>query len=128
MTLINDNSKFIIISKVVLFCAINTLLLKLSLLLTLSIPGFPNNFLSSTIGPILTLFVTYLFLKFVKKKFSNAGLRFEFSTLKKFCIGFLIGIVVMGLFVLCFVYSAGFKIQTNKNASILFLLLMPCQQ
>lgn len=119
----NHNSKFIIISKAIIFCAIVTGLLKLSLFITSSIPSFSDNILSSTIGPILTLFTTYLFLKLDNKTFSDIDFKFKTSTIKKFFVGILIGGVIMSVFILCFVYSVGFKIQLNKNANILFLLL-----
>jgi membrane protease YdiL (CAAX protease family) len=122
MTKLNNNAQSIIISKAILFCTINTGLLRLSLFITSTIPGLSNNFLTSTIGPILTLLITYLFLKFDKKSFSSIGLKFESATLKRFCIGFLIGLGMISVYVLCIAYFSDFKIQPNKDANIFFIL------
>lgn len=124
MTHANHNSTFIILSKAVLFCAINTGFLWLSLFVMSSIPGMPKNFLSSTIGPILVLSITYLFLKLDKKSFSSIGLKFESSTLKKFFTGILIGVGITSLFMLSIIYASGLKIQLIKNVSFLFLLVI----
>ena len=91
MEKVNHHSASVIIGKAVLFCAINTGLLRLSLFITAAIPGLSNNFLTSTVGPILTLLITYLFLQSDKKTFSSIGLQFEFSTLWKFGAGLLLG-------------------------------------
>lgn len=118
----NNKSIFITITKSVLFCAIVTGLLKLSLFITSSIPELGKNFLSSAIGPMLTLLVTYLFLKFDKKTFSSIGLKFERATIGKFCIGFLFGILTMTVLILSIVYASGLSIQPTKSGSILFVL------
>jgi len=123
MEKVNHNSTSVIIGKAVLFCAINTGLLRLSLFITAAIPGLSNNFLTSTIGPILTLLITYLFLQSGKKTFSSIGLQFEFSTLWKFGAGLLLGAGIMSLFILSIVYSSGLAIQPAKNGNLLFLLL-----
>ena len=122
MTKFKYSAHFIIISKAVLFCMINTGLLRLSLFITSAIPGFSNNFLTSTIGPILTLLTTYLFLQVDKKSFSSIGLKFEPATLKRFGIGFLTGLSIITVYVLCIAYFSDFKIHQNKDVNIFFIL------
>ena len=120
MIQINRSSKFLIIGKVVVFCAVVTALLKISLL---TIQSFlPNNFFSSLIGPVFTIVVTYIFLKVDKKSFTDIGLNFERRTLKKFCTGFLLGFVLISLLTFFIAYISGDAIRQNKNGSVLYIL------
>ena len=76
------------------------------------------------IGTVVALLSTYLFIRFDKKSFSDIGLKFEKSTLKKFFAGILIGIVLMGLPAICVIYFSGFKIEVNENSSTLNFLFL----
>ncbi|HYJ36996.1 MAG TPA: CPBP family intramembrane glutamic endopeptidase, partial [Chitinophagaceae bacterium] len=77
-----------------------------------------------TVGTVAALLTTYLFIRFDRKSFSDFGLKFEKSTLKKFFVGILIGIVLMGLSAICVIYFSGFKIEVNENSSILNFLFL----
>ncbi|HNP24944.1 MAG TPA: type II CAAX endopeptidase family protein [Panacibacter sp.] len=123
MIQINRNSTFVAIGKAILFCIVNTVLLKLSLYIVSTIPVQFDGFVSSSIGPILVLVTTYLFIRFDKQSFSRIGLKFEPATFKKFLVGFILGLGIMSLYVLCLLYSLGLRIQPNSNISFLFLLL-----
>src|SRR5438270_69358 len=107
-------------TKVVVFCAVVTALLKISLL---TIESFlPNNFFSSLIGSVFTIVVTYVFLKADKKSFTDIGLNFERRTLKKFCTGFLLGFVLISLLTFFIAYISGDAIRQNENGSLLYIL------
>jgi len=120
MIQIKRNSKFLTITKVVLFCTIVTGFLKISSSTAQSF--FSNNFFSSLVGPIFTIVMTYLFLKIDKKSFTDIGLNFERKTFKKFCIGFLLGFVFISLLIFFIAYISGFRIQQNENGNLLFIL------
>jgi len=117
---IDRRFKFLVVGKVVLFCAVVTAVLKISLLTIQS--SLPNNFFSSSIGPIFTIVVTYLFLKVDKKSFTDIGLNFDRRTFKKFCAGFIFGLVLISLLTFFIVYISGDAVQQNKNGSMLYML------
>lgn len=119
----NHDLKSIYIAKSILFCVINTALLKLALFITTAIPGLPNNLLSSSVGPVLVLITTFIFLKIDKKSFSDIGLKLELGTLKRFLTGFTLGALVMSIYVLAVLYSEGLRVMPNKNANFLFIFL-----
>src|SRR5690242_12661619 len=118
MLQLNQKSKLLVISKVVLFCALVTGVLKAQSIL------FPSdNFFSSLIGLVATVVMTYLFLKVDKKSFTDIELKIDSKTLKKFSIGFLVGIVFVSLLIVFVAYFSDFKIQQNKNSNLLFIFL-----
>ncbi len=118
MIRINQNSKFLIICKVVLFCTIVTGILKIQSI------SFPSaDFFSSLVGPILTVATTYIFLKVEKKSFDSIALKLDSKTLKKFFIGFLFGILFVSLLIIFAAYISDFNIQQNKNGNLLFIFL-----
>lgn len=119
MIQINRNFKLLIFAKAVLFCAIITGFLKISLITIQSF--FPGNFFSSLIGPVFTIIVTYLFLKIDKRSFTDTGLNFELSTIKKFCIGFVLGFVLITILTFFTAYISGFTVQQNEEGRVLYL-------
>lgn len=120
MIQINLSIKFLIIVKTVLFCAIITGFLKISLI---TIQSFlSSNFFSSLIGPVFTIIVTYIFQKIDKKSFTDIGLNFELSTIKNFSIGFVLGIVLISILTFFTAHISGFTIQQNEKGSVLYIL------
>jgi uncharacterized protein len=73
-------------------------------------------------GTTAALLITFLFLKIDKKTFADIGLKFENATLKKFFIGIVVGAGIMGLMTIGVIYFSGFKMEANKNSSILNFL------
>jgi membrane protease YdiL (CAAX protease family) len=118
MIQIIQNPKFLVVGKVVLFCAAVTGILKI---LSISFPS--DNFFSSLTGPMLTVVTIYLFLKLDKKSLSDIGLKIDSLTLGKFGIGFLFGIMVVSLLIVFVAYISDFKLQQNKNSNLLFIFL-----
>lgn len=119
MIQINRSPKLLVICKAVLFCVIIIAFLKISLI---TIQSFlSNNFFSSLIGPVFTIIVTYLFLKLDKNSFTDIGLNFERKTLKKFCIGFLTGFILISLLTFFVAYISGCEIRQNIMGSIIFI-------
>jgi len=85
----------------------------------------PDNFerlTHGTIGTMVALLTTYLFLKIDKKSFADIGLKFEKATIKRFFSGVLAGIVLMGLLALSAIFMADFKIEVNPNSNFLYFL------
>jgi|GEM_PF-7084901 membrane protease YdiL (CAAX protease family) len=112
------------IFKAILFCAICAGFLKLLSYLSSSISGLNNGFLSSSLAVGTTLLITFLFLRFDKKRFSDIGLRFDKSTFKKFFAGFIIGVLVIFLLILGVAHLSEYKIEPNTNANVKFLLTL----
>ncbi len=108
--------------KAVLFCAINIAILKLALFAQTTFLGGRQDFLSSLVGPILVLVVTYLFLKFDRKSFGAIGLRPDTSTFWRFLAGAVLGIAVMSIYIVAVIYSLGLQIRLNNGGSIPYLL------
>ncbi len=116
----NDKIKYIF--KAILFCTIFTGLLVVFSFLKSLVPGKFERFAYGTIAAFVSLLTTYLFLRFDKKSFSDIGLNFEYSTVRKFLAGVLIGIGLMGLMSISVIYFSDFKIEVNKNSGILNFL------
>ena len=117
------STKSAVVLKAVLFCLINIAILKLSFYVQTLIFGSSQGLLSSLIGPILVVLVTYLFLKWDGKSFAAAGLTVQRSTFRKFVVGVVLGILVMGAYIVCIIYSLGLEIRGNNSASIPYLLV-----
>ena len=114
----NQTSRFLIIGKSVLFCAIVTGILKIQ---SISFPS--DNFFASMTGPILTVAITYIFLTVDKKSFRDIGLKIDAKTLKNFCMGFFLGIMFVSLLIVFVAYISDFKIQQNKNSNLIFIFI-----
>ena len=112
------------IFKSVLFCIIFTGLLVVFSFLKSFLPEKTERLAYGTIGTGAAFLTTYLFLRFERKKFADIGLRFERTTINKFFIGVLIGIVLMGLMSVGVIFFSGFKVEVNKNGNFLNFLLL----
>lgn len=91
---------------------------------------FPAKFERLThgiIGTVAALLITWLFLYFDKKTFTEAGLKPGKKTLKNFLLGTFLGIIIMGSFSLGVILFSGFKLATNTNSGIFnfFLSTLP---
>jgi hypothetical protein len=74
------------------------------------------------IGTTAALLITFLFLKFDKKTFADISLKLDNATLKKLFTGIVVGAGIMGLMTIGVIYFSGFKMEANKNNSILNFL------
>lgn len=118
----NIKTKYIL--KAILFCIIFTgLFIALTFLKSLT-PEKSERLVHGIIGTLAAILTTWLFLKFDRKTFADIGLKFEKATVKKFFIGILIGIGIMGLLSMSVIYFSGFKIETNSNSDILNFLFL----
>jgi CAAX protease family protein len=116
----NFKTKYIF--KSVLFCIVFTGLLVVFSFFKSFIPNKFERFAYGTIATAVSFLTTYLFLRFDKKPFADVGLKFENSTVRKFCVGILIGVGLMGLMTMSVIYFSGFKIELNKNSNLLNFL------
>jgi uncharacterized protein len=115
------------IFKSILFCIIFTGLLVVFSFLKSFLPEKTERLAHGTIGTGVAFLTTYLFLRFEKKKFTDIGLRFERTTIYKFFIGMVIGVVLMGLMSVSVIFFSGFKVEVNRTGNMLdfFLLSLP---
>jgi len=104
------------------FCFTFTGLFVLCSFLKSFVPGSMERLAHGTIGTLVALGTTYLFLRIDKKSFADIGLKFEKATLKRFFSGVLAGIVLMGLLALSAIFMADFKIEFNPNSNLLYFL------
>lgn len=118
----NLNTTTTYILKSILFCIVFTGLFVVFSFTKTIFPGKFERIAHGTIGTIVALLTTYIFLKFDKKSFTDIGLKFEKTTLKKFIFGVLTGIALMGLLTLAVILFSNFKIEINNNSNILNFL------
>lgn len=121
MNQINTKTRYILIS--ILFCIVFTGLFIVLSFTKSFIPEKLERFAHGTIGTIVALLTTYLFLRFNRTSFADIGLQFGRTTLVHFFTGFAIGIGIMGLMTGSVIYFSGFKIEVNNNSNILYFLL-----
>lgn len=117
-----SNIKTKYIFKSILFCIVFTGFLVIFSFLKSFIPNKFERFAYGTIATAVSFLTTYIFLRFDRKSFSDIGLKFENSTLRKFCVGVLIGISLMGIMTVFVIYFSKFKIELNNNSSVLNFL------
>jgi uncharacterized protein len=108
--------------KSILFCLLFTILL---IILSFSKSFFPaayERMAYGIIGTIAALLVTFLFLRFDKKKFSSIGLSLNRNTPLQFIRGFLVGIGLMGILSFSVIYATGFTIELNPESNVFLFL------
>src|ERR1700712_4894831 len=108
---VSTQTKYIF--KAILFCIVFTGLLVVFSFFKSFIPNKFERFAYGTIATAVSFLTTYIFLRFDRKSFSDIGLKFANSTLRKFCVGVLIGIVLMGIMIVFVIYFSKFKIELN---------------
>lgn len=74
------------------------------------------------IGISAGFLVTWLFLKWDRKRFRDIGLYWEGSTIQCFLLGLIIGIGLMGLISGSVIYFSGFKMEWNGSSNLLKFL------
>jgi membrane protease YdiL (CAAX protease family) len=117
-------NKLTVIFIATLFCVLFT---GVFIALSFSKNLFPASFerLShGLIGTIAAFSVTLLFLKFDKKRFSDVELYFNKNTVRKFLVGILIGIVLMGLLATGVMYFTHVSIEPNQKANVFRFFIM----
>lgn len=118
------NSKSKSVLKAILFCVVFTVLF---IVLSFTKSFFPNNverLAHGLIGMAAALATTFLFLKFDHKSFADIGLQWEQKTLLRFFIGFVAGIIIMGLLATSVLYFSAVTVQANPSGNILHFLLL----
>ncbi len=122
-TLRSDFSgKYII--KAILFCLVFTLLLVLFSFSKSLLPSYYERIAHGIIGTAAAFVTTVLFLKFDKKQFSDIGLTFERNTVKKFFVGVITGVLIMGLLAASVVHFSNVEVDVNPNSNLLHFLLV----
>ena len=74
------------------------------------------------IGTCAAMFTTFIFVKFDKINFADIGLKFERVSVKRFFLGVLAGIVLMGILSMSVITFSNFKIEPNSNSNFLNFL------
>lgn len=111
------------ILKATLFCVVfTTLFVVLSFFKTL-FPSSLERLSHGIIGTLAAFAVTWLFLTFDKKTFSEIDLYFNKKTLVRFLFGVLVGVLIMGLLAVGVMYFTSVRIQRNQNTNIWYFLL-----
>src|SRR5688572_23430669 len=121
---IQNNIKTKYIFKSVLFCVVFTGLLVIFSFAKGFIPNEFERLAHGVIGTLAAFLVTVLFLRFDKKRFSNIGLTFERSTVVKFFVGVITGVVIMGLLSMSVIYFTNVEIEVNQASNLLHFLLV----
>ena len=116
------NLKIKYILKSILFCLLFTGLFVFFSFVKPFIPAKFERLGYGIIGISAALLITFLFLKIDKKTFADIGLKLENATLKKFFTGIVVGAGIMGFMTIGVIYFSGFKMEANKNSSILNFL------
>lgn len=71
------------------------------------------------IGIVVALLVTWLFLKWDRKRFRDIGLYWEGRTIQRFLLGLVIGIGLMGLMSGAVIFFSHFKMEWNTESNLL---------
>ena len=111
------------IFKAVLFCILFTGFLVLFSFFKGLLPTQFERFAHGIIGMAAAFLTTYLFLRIEKRTFADIGLRFEKTTLKKFAIGFLIGLGITILMFACLIVFGGMRLQLNQQYNVASFVL-----
>lgn len=74
------------------------------------------------IGTCAAIFTTFIFVKFDKINFADIGLKFERISVKRFLLGVLAGIALMGILSMSVITYSNFKIEHNSNSNFLSFL------
>ncbi|HQX43390.1 MAG TPA: type II CAAX endopeptidase family protein [Saprospiraceae bacterium] len=114
--LINDKANKII--KAILFCVVFTGLFIAFSFLKSFIPETFERIAHGVIGTFVALLCTYLFLRYDKKTFSEIGLLFESTTVRKFILGCCTGCMLMGLLTFSIILYSDFKIELNTHSNM----------
>lgn len=117
------NKGVIQVLKAVLFCVVFTMLFMAFSFSKTFVPDKFERIAHGTIGTFAAVLTTFIFLKFDKTSFTDVGLNFEKTTLKKFILGVFAGGAIMGLLSLSVIFFSKFKIEINSNSNILYFLL-----
>lgn len=119
-----SNFKTIAILKAILFCVVFTGLFVALSFIKGFIPNKYERFAHGIIGTLAAFLTTILFLKYDRKKFSDIGLTFEGTTIIRFFMGAIVGVLIMGLLTTSVLYFSNVKIGINHNSYFLRFLLM----
>lgn len=124
--LVQSNSKAMIIFKAILFCIVFTCVFVVCSFAKNFFPSRLERLAHGLIGTLVAFFITAIFLKFDKTRFSDIGLKFDRKTILKFFAGALAGILIMGSLVITVLYFSNVKVEANPGSNIwhyLFLTL-----
>lgn len=120
----NARLKLIPVCKVILFVAVFTVLLVIFSFLKTFIAAKYERITHGVLGSIAALVTTGLFLRLNKQTFADIGLNFQKDTIKKFLLGVLVGVVLMGILSLSVIFFSDFKIEINPATNLLQFLLL----
>lgn len=112
------------ILKATIFCIIFTGLFVALSFLKAILPASAERLAHGLMGTFAALIVTFLFLKYDKKRFSDIELYFNRNTIGKFLLGIPIGVVLMGLLAAGVMYFTNVSIEPNHNADIFRFFIM----
>jgi len=117
-------NKLKIIFKATLFCVLFTLLFVVFSFSKTLFPSSYERLSHGLIGTMVAFLVTFLFIKYDKKRFSDIQLYFDKYTIAKFLAGIAIGVVLMGLLATGVMYFTHVSIETNQKADIFGFFIM----
>lgn len=104
--------------KAILFCIVFMGVLMLASSLKYMLPLQYERYSYGIIGMAAAFLVTWLFLKFDKKRFANIGLQWEPATIKRFFTGFAIGLLISAAMMFSLFIFIGLKIELAKDYNI----------
>lgn len=104
--------------KAIAFCIVFTVLLALFSLVNNFVPSEYERFSYGIIGTGVALLVTWIFLRFEKRLFCHIGLLWSSQTLKRFCFGLAIGLLLATVMTLLLIQFTDLTITFATNYSI----------
>jgi uncharacterized protein len=104
-----------IIKSLLFWTLFTSLLFGLSLLAALAPPDW-SKLLQGLLASLAGFFLTWLFLKYEKRTFSDIGLVWDKSTLLKFLLGLLAGAAIFALILLVLLNCTGLELKRSTNA------------
>jgi hypothetical protein len=110
--------KWSLLIRAILFCVLFTCLLAASSFLTGLVPSQFKSHAFGILGSAIALLLTLGILRYEKKSFSDFGLLWRAGTLKRFIIGFLIGLVLTSAMLLCLVLLTDLRIQVSDDPDV----------
>lgn len=111
------------ILKAILFCISFTIVFIAFSFLKSFVPHTSERLVYGLIGTTVAFLVTFVFLKFDKKSFTDIRLRFDYFTIPKFVAGIGAGIILMGILALGVLYFKNASFQVNSKSSVLHFLI-----
>jgi hypothetical protein len=112
------------IIKALLFCTLFTLLLFGMSFLKPMFPAAWERAVYGGVGTVAAVIATLIFLYYDQLSFSDIGWKLQPVTISNFGIGFLIGLLCMGLLTGAVIIGSGFQVRFNEHQQVLRFIRM----